>query len=206
LPLAALCAVIAPWLFRDHAYVVAQYGDCFVKLRACANPGRQFEDIRGLVTSLGVVVPQSEYMVIRGVAATLCLGACLRARRSTPEPFAAFLITSFVLTYLVLFNPRTLGTSYAMPGAMVALLAGRHALSGKAKWAVLALVISLAWTVNFHDVPFVKSWLRPLAALVFAGVLVHELREAAAPVTTSGERPEARRRARCGPPSRCRRA
>jgi len=174
-PVALLGALAMPWLFRDHAYVTAQLRDCLVKLKLCANPDRRFEDLRGLLDTVGLALSPTTHFVLRALAAGGTWGLCLRARRTLPELDAAFFVTAFAMAYLMLFNPRTLTSSYVMVGCLGALLAALYIQQRRQGAMLIMGAILLAWTINYNVVPFVAYWLRPLATLVFCGVLVREL-------------------------------
>ncbi len=176
LPLALCVVFVSPWLLRDHAYVMTQYRECLTKLALCAQPDRQFEDVRGLFSSLGWTMEQPAYLVLRAIAALGVLALCVFARRALREPQSSFYVTAFATSYLMLFNPRTLSTSYVMTGALGALLTARYMLERRTRAAWIALAVMLAWTINYHVLPFVEHWLRPLACLVFLALLVYEMR------------------------------
>jgi alpha-1,2-mannosyltransferase len=175
IPLTLALIVALPWLLRPHAYVVAQYEDCWIKLGMCATPDRLFEDLRGLLATLGWVMPHTLYLVVRLVAALAVLGVCLRARLRTPEPYATFLIASLAVSYLMLFNPRTLSTSYAMTASCAGLLTSLYLLQRRTIAALVLLAVLASWTISYHLFPFVVQWLRPSACIVFAIVLIREV-------------------------------
>jgi len=168
----------APFLIRDHAYLTAQYTGSVSKLAMSANPGRQFEDVRGLIATMGGHLPQRAYLVVRATAALGVLGLGVRVRRMMQEPEASFFVTALALSYLMLFNPRTLTSSYVMTGCVAALLAARSVL--RRRWGEAASLgaILLAWSVNHAVVPFVEHWLRPLACVAFFALLGREVQRA----------------------------
>lgn len=174
-PLALLVVFVTPWLVRDHAYVLAQYADCLTKLEIGARPGPDYEDIRGLLATLGWVMPHDVATVVRLLAALGVLGLCFRARKCLRESYAAVLVAAFAVAYLMLFNPRTQSTSYAMPGAVIAVLAALYLIEERRRAFFVMLAIQTAFTLNYHWLPFIELWLKPLACVVFFAFLLHEV-------------------------------
>jgi hypothetical protein len=174
LPLALGVVFAAPFLLRDNAYVMAQYSDCLAKLKLCENPDRLFEDTRGLLASVGWLLSHATYLVVRGCAAVATFGLCWLARTRCRDPRTSFLIAAFAASYLMLFNPRTLSTSYVMVGSSAALLASVYLL--QRRWRPLSIMLGIlfAWTLSYHVVGFVEHWLRPLACFAFCIVLTRE--------------------------------
>jgi hypothetical protein len=177
IPPALACAFLAPWLVRDHDYVMQQYTDCLTKLGMCATPGRLFEDVRGLFAAGGWVMPHAAYLVLRLAAALVVLGICSYIRKQVREPRASLFIAAFAASYLMLFNPRTLSTSYVMVVSYAALLTALYILQLRKPAALVMGAIVLSWTVSYHMVGlgFIQHWLRPLACLAFCAALAREL-------------------------------
>jgi hypothetical protein len=190
-PVALFVALALPFLFRDQAYVLAQYRDCFTRLGQSASPAQQFEDLRGLLATLGWEIPQSVHFLLRALAAAGVLAVCTRIRKSLPEPALSFYVTSFAMTYLMLFNPRSLTSSYVMAGCVAALLGAVYILERREADAWLLVAIVFAWTLHFKLAPFIEHWLRPLGALAFAGVLLRDVHRGAPPIPTGRGQPVA---------------
>jgi hypothetical protein len=159
---------------------LTQYQDCVAKLALCANPDRLFEDVRGLLTQAGVTLSSRNYLLLRTGAALSVFALAVRALR-VEEPRSTFLVSSLALAYLMLFNPRTLSSSYALTGAVSALLGAQYLLQRRYRLTVAILAIQLAWSINHHVVPWVEFWLRPLACVAFFAVLAYEIVYAPAP-------------------------
>jgi hypothetical protein len=164
IPLTTLAPITLglPLLVRPDGYAVAQYADCIRKLALCAEPDRLFEDLRGLLVTCGVELSSRAYTLLRTVAALLALAWAVRWRRQT---------CAIATAYLVLFNPRTLSSSYVMPGGYAALALVDPLQRRQRGRAVFLAAICLAWSINHHVVPQVQYWLRPLAAIMFILVL-----------------------------------
>jgi alpha-1,2-mannosyltransferase len=173
--LACAIAFAAPWLLRDNAYVVTQYGDALAKLRLCAAPDRLFEDLRSLNLSLGLHWGERVYTSLRVLGAVGVFALCVWARQTVSEPYRSLFVSAFAASYLMLFNPRTLSSSYAMPMSAAALLTAVYLLECRKRGSLLMLAIVGSWTVNYHQLASVQHWLRPLACVGFVGMLVAEL-------------------------------
>jgi hypothetical protein len=174
-PLGVGVVIMFPWLLRDHAYVVAQYQACWSKLQMCATPDRQFEDLQSMLDSFGYHTSQATFMRVRGVAALGILGLGVWTRRRVREPRASLLIAALAGSYLMLFNPRTLSSSYALTVGPAALLAAVFVLERRTRGAAVMLGIVLCWTVSYQLLPFIQHWLRPLACIAFLAVLIQEV-------------------------------
>ncbi|HVZ34786.1 MAG TPA: hypothetical protein VG963_20305, partial [Polyangiaceae bacterium] len=127
--------------------------------------GPGYENLRGLLACLGGSLP----MWAAWLAALATLGLCGHLQRRLREPYASLVVAAYAVSYLILFNPRTQSTSYAMVGAVAALLAVTHAARGRRLRACLPVLLCLTWTVNYNwsGFAFIECWLKPLAAVVF---------------------------------------
>ncbi|MDB4988644.1 MAG: hypothetical protein JWN04_3822 [Myxococcaceae bacterium] len=175
LPLLVALMLFTPWLLREASYVSDQYEACLLKLRLCADPDRLFEDVRGLLVTLGLGLSVSVYLALRAGAALGVLAMGLWARVRVLEPAATLLVSALAAGYLMLFNPRTLSSSYVMTGGFAALLGAKYVLERRHSAALLMLALCLAWTINHHVLPWIEFWLRPLACIAFFIVLAREL-------------------------------
>ena len=189
-----MCAVaLFPLIARGVDYAIAQYDSCIVKLRMCADPNRLFEDLASMLASFGLRLSSAAYWGLRSVFALLVLCACLLLRRRLPEPFATTSVMGLTLGYLMLFNPRTLSSSYVMVAAFAAPLAAAAMLHGAPRRAMVLGACVVAWNLNHHVFGFAQHWLNPLACLVFCAELLCSksfVREDAAELTCAGS---------CGP-------
>jgi hypothetical protein len=171
----ALFAIV-PFATAPGDYVVAQYRECVTKLAMSSQPDRYreyFEDLRGLAWKLGWSMPSALALALQLLGAVGAIGLCLQIRRRWREPLAALLLYAVAAVYLMLFNPRTQPNSFvilapaaALPAAL--LVAQRR---GRAALALVALVVCWSGAARFAE-----SWLKPVSCLVFAALLVREIR------------------------------
>ncbi len=193
--LIALSLLALPWLRPDWSYVWQQHIGWYVKMKEDATPEPgTWADICGLLVPalkrLGLEVPSRGWTLLRALMAPLTLAGCwwlARPRRSSPpsasqtQPAsphddegarlrAAFIILTLCTTYIMLFNPRTEGNTYAVFGpvagtvAALALREQRWALAAPCVLACIALMFSRELTLNVTN-----FWLRPLAAIIICG-------------------------------------
>jgi hypothetical protein len=83
--------------------------------------------------------------------------------------------------YLMLFNPRTLSSSYVMTASFAGIFAAVQLFEHGRALGLVMVFACLAWTVNrhWHGFAFTQYWLKPAAGVAFLVVLV---REALAPL------------------------
>jgi hypothetical protein len=175
IPVAVGLLLIVPWAARDHLYVITQYRDCLTKLRMSERPDRFFEDLRGLLRTLGWLMPHSIFLITRAVAALGTLALCVRVR--TRDPDATLLFTGFAVAYLMLFNPRTQSNSYVIAAPIAALLAATSWVRQRKRLAVSLALVIVAWSGNSTHSKLTEHWLKPLACVAFWALLVLRLVE-----------------------------
>ena len=163
--LLALPLAIAP----AH-YVAMQYHDCWIKMARSATPDRMFEDLRGLVWKMGWLIP---FPLLRAIAALAALGAgwlCVRVRRQWQEPAVSLLTFAIAGAYLMLFNSRTQPNSYVILAPAGALAAALLLLHRRTRAGLAMLAIVACWCGS--AIPWTANWLKPLACVVFCGLMI----------------------------------
>jgi hypothetical protein len=113
-------------------------------------------------------------MVVPLVAAAATLIMCAVACRRTREPYRIVLVVAFATVYLMLFNPRTQSSTFAIPGAVVAVLAATYWLDNHRREFLVLLAIQITFALNYHYLPPIELWLKPLASIVLGVFLVHQ--------------------------------
>lgn len=178
--LISLALVALPWLRADWPYVWQQHAGWYIKMKddATPEPGT-WADICGLLVPvfkwLGIEVPVRGWTLLRAGMAPITLAACWWLSRGTADRLrAAFITLTLCTTYVMLFNPRTEGNTYAVFGpvagtvAALALRDRRWILAAPCLLACIALMFSRELTLNVTN-----FWLRPLAAIVICAAAVH---------------------------------
>jgi hypothetical protein len=198
------CFAAAPFLHPDPAYVWSQYAQAPRKILTAGGQEEYiFSDVRGMLMDFGLApdawtiplgaVKLEVLTVVRALAAGVTLGLALLTswtRRGKPgaEPTRSWLAVALGVAYILLFNPRTEGVTYAMMGPVVGVL-GARALVAR-RWGAAALLIAYALVLQFSmqvtgpaqalaerlgllapDAYEHKYWLRPLLTVGVYGHL-----------------------------------
>ena len=171
---AAGLVLVVPLATAPTAYVISQYHACASKLAVSAQPHRLFEDLRGLSSTLGWLIPDSLLRVLRVLAAFGAVGLCLRLRRRWKEPAAAIFLLAIAAAYLMLFNTRTQANSYVIVAPAATLAATNLLLKGRTRAAVVMLAIIACWCGS--ATVWTALWLKPLACVVFCVLLIRQIR------------------------------
>jgi hypothetical protein len=163
-----------PFALSEPSYALEQYLSCARKLQQCAQPDHQFEDLRSLLWTLQLELPDGVFFALRAACAIAVLALGAKLLRRCREPFATSQVLALALGYLMLFNPRTLSTSYVMVTGFGALFAVAHERAGRPRTAAAYALCVLAWHLNRHVFGWAQHWLNPLAGAVYCGLLVRE--------------------------------
>ena len=169
-----IVAAAFPFAFGRPEYVLRQYADFFHKMTIEVAPKRGFRDIRGLlVTGLGIQVSHGTLLVVRAVAAVAAFALALVARKRWNLTGAALAFYVLGATYLMLFNPKTEGPTYALLGPAIGVLLawavlGLRSLPLALLLAGITLGIAFSWEIWGPG----QHWFRPLLALVFLVVVI----------------------------------
>ncbi|MDB4968850.1 MAG: hypothetical protein JWN44_4539 [Myxococcales bacterium] len=167
-----LLLALVPFALAPANYVLAEYRAWLAKLVASSAPDRFFEDLRGLLHSIGVAVPHRVLGVVRLLGALGAALLCLDIRRRWREPEAGLLLFAVAGTYLMLFNPRTQPNSYVILVPAVALAAALYLLQERYRAAAALMLIAASWS---GTTTLTALWLKPLTCLIFCGLLVREI-------------------------------
>jgi alpha-1,2-mannosyltransferase len=171
--LAVGMAVLAalPLVHHDPAWALAQYPGAMDKMLAAADPDDLFQDVGGLLAEFGVEPGEGVLLWVRAIAApaTLVL-SLLAARRLTPV-WAGLTLLGLGVSYIMLFNPRTEGVTYAMLGPIAAVFAGVEVV--RRRWGIALVLVAFCVLLQFSRVVTggANYWVRPLGTLVFAAYL-----------------------------------
>jgi hypothetical protein len=173
LALAIGVLALMPLATAPTAYVIAQYHDCARKLSMSAQPDRFFEDLRGLLSELGWVIP---YALLRALGVVAALGAallCHRLRRSQDQRRVGLPLFAVAAAYLMLFNSRNQPNSYVIIAPAAALPAAVFAFARRWRAALAMTVIVACWCGS--AIRPSAHWLKPLTCVVFCVLLVRAI-------------------------------
>jgi hypothetical protein len=182
----SLLAVLAiPFCFQSPTYVLEQYVACGRMLHSAVDLGVQpaWAQPFTILSLLGLKMPEWLQMVVRLAAAGAALDLAFIAVSRAPRPVAIQQVVALAACYLVLFNPRTENSTYAVLAPSLGLAAALAWQSGQRRAALihigLAASIVGGWTISRTLVPTAPPvWVAPLAACVFAVILVREILQA----------------------------
>lgn len=183
LAIGMLLVAVIPFATQHPDYVLSQYRACHQNLQVTFDVGETsyWAQLFGMLQVAGIDVPSSLRTGIRLLAAVTTLAACWQAvRRLAPER-AAFYVFSLAACYLMLFNSRTEGNTYAMVGPVYGLLVAEAAYRLQNRratgWLVTAVALSLA---NYELAVLVTPrdqaiWICPLVCIGVTIYLVSRL-------------------------------
>lgn len=171
--LGVVLVALVPFALAPPDYVLAQCRGWLAKLAASSQPDRLFEDLRGLASRCGWDLSHAALRVVRGIAALGALALVREIGRRRREPEASFLVFAVAASYLMLFNPRTQPNSYVILVPAVALAAAVMRARGRRRAFFALVLITASWCCGMLSLTL--FWLRPLTAIVFAALTIHEL-------------------------------
>lgn len=155
--------VLIPFATQSPSYVIDQYWGCLDMLRAAYkqgdNPKDYWAQLFGMLRVFGVEVPPMIQTVARLTAAIGTLGACWWASRRLPSARAAWYLFALSTCYLMLFNPRTEGNTYAMVGPIYGILLAEAWVTNRNRLLTTALGLMVIGTVGTYELtkPFVGA-------------------------------------------------
>jgi alpha-1,2-mannosyltransferase len=168
--------LLAPLVHPHPGYALGQYAEFKDKVLRAAAPPDLFQDIRGMLESFRIHLPEPALTAIRGAAAVATLGLCWLATRRFPAAVAALFTLTLGTIYLMLFNPRTEGVSYAILGPAAAIWATREIVARR--WVIAVPLIAFCLILQFSRLITAGDgnyWVRPLTTLAFATLVVCEI-------------------------------
>ncbi len=172
-----IATLAIPYVNPNWTYVEQLYADWLGQLLAALPHAGRWNDLANAFSYLGYAIPYELMTVIRIIAAIVTLAFALVAARRLPRIEAAFVVLMLTAVYLLLFNPRTEGSSYVGLAIVAAPIAARLALVEQRRgWsaAVAALAIMPGLIgLTALSLRLFNLWLDPLLASIFlVGVLI----------------------------------
>lgn len=172
-------AAVAPLASESWPNVLRQYESWIRQLMLIApSAEHRFDDIGGLLRTLGLDVPMELSLLYRAVGALLTLVIWWVGSRGLGQPSRGMALLGLSASYLMLFNPRTESNSYVILSPAIAVLAVRLLVVERRRigWLPVVLAIALGNASMGNPIwPLTKLWLKPVVAMVFLGVVCSEL-------------------------------
>ena len=180
-----LTLLLLPLIFGGVDYGIAQYNN-FVEMADSAMD-------RGISTPtwaslfnipkqlIDYSVPVSLQTVIKLLVALLTWSACAYAVVRHGTKNGMIYLLSLAVCYHLMFNPRSVNTDYILLGTMVAFwfTAAIHFWQDKRlAWqsGLIALGVLFAFDISRTLVPGTTSWVNPIMALLFSGLILWQLK------------------------------
>ncbi|WP_044563279.1 glycosyltransferase 87 family protein [Azospirillum sp. B4] len=165
-------ALALPLLHWNPSYALAEYGQLVRKTMSSANPGGGvWHDFANGLATLGLPLDLAVQTVIRALAGVAVLILARGTVSRLPAPRAAATVAALMVTYLLLFNPRTVLGHFGDMALVAGALAGwefhvrRNRILG---WVLVLLCFALTthvWTRGLHLAT--TTWFKPLLACGF---------------------------------------
>ncbi len=175
---------IAPFAMQRPDYVISQYVAFNQSLQITIDVGdsEKWAQVFGMLEVAGLKVPSSARTILRLIAAVATLFLCWKASRNLSPQRSAYYLYSLAACYLMLFNSRTEGNTYAMVGPVYGVLLA-EALFQKNRGTVVVWAMSSAIVLsvlNYDLAVLITSrpdaiWISPLVCVGVTGYLVLRL-------------------------------
>jgi hypothetical protein len=195
LTIGLLIVALLPFLTQSPDYVISQYQACYENSHTAFQVGitGHWAQLFGLLKVVGLDVPSSAQQIIRIAVAGATLVICWIAVRRLPSARGLFYLYAFATSYLMLFNSRTEGSTYAMIGPVYGLLLAEAWLSQRSQIGTTGYLLAVIGTVFNFDLALLvvkrpdEIWLCPFICVVVTIDLIRRLiREISNVPMTSG--------------------
>lgn len=178
LALACLAAFAVGFIHKSPAYAWSQHESFLLKMRVASRPPPGMnQDLVNLVHTLGADPPLALWWAIRGIAAVGTLALCLLARRRFGTHDHGRLATlvytlTLAILYIIIFNPRTEGPTYAILALPVGFFAARELIAPLQWWSFVLAALAIMLGISHEIVGPANPWMRPSLAIIFAASVV----------------------------------
>lgn len=174
---------IAPYLTQRPDYVTSQLVACFENSRIAFSKGEtgHWAQLFGMLKVVGLDLPSPVQQAGRLTAAVATLAACWFAARWLPPARYTFYLYSLAACYLMLFNSRTEGSTYAMVGPVYGVLLAEEWLGRRRTLPTIAYIAVIVATVFNFDLALLvvkrpnEIWLCPFLCTIVTIDLVWRL-------------------------------
>lgn len=168
----AVVAVV-PFVTQRPDYVMTQYRDCLRSLQITFDVGERenWAQLFSMLKVAGLEIPSLVRTAIRLAAAVGTLGICWHACRHLSAQRSVYYLFSLAACYVMLFNSRTEGNTYAMVGPVYGLLLAEAMFVRKDKVSSWFLITAVVLSVlNFELAILVTPrenaiWISPLVCV-----------------------------------------
>lgn len=163
------------FLHWNFEYAIRQWRLMVEQLTIASKPGwNEFDEISAMFSTFGLKLSSDFWFVIRTIAALGTLAVSYICYRRFPFKTATFLATTFAMTYLMIFNPRTETNSYLIVAPYLGIMAAMMFRDGKKDWiawGLVAIALGLG-SDNYGDFyKITKIWWKPFITCLFGLLL-----------------------------------
>lgn len=174
LAIAMLLVAVSPFLTQSPDYVISQFVAFYQNSQVAFSDGETgyWAQLFGMLKVAGLDLPSPVQQMGRLLFAGLTLVACWLSARTLPAARNAFYLYAFSACYLMLFNSRTEGSTYAMVGPVYGVLLASAWLQERNRVRSIGyLAAVVATTLNFDLALLVTTrpnevWLCPFICVL----------------------------------------
>lgn len=175
-----LVVAVAPFLTQRPDYVISQLQACSENSQTAFAVGitGHWAQLFGMLKVAGWDLPAPVQQVLRIAFAGLTLIVCWIAQRKLPVTRALFYLYAFAMSYLMLFNSRTEGSTYAMIGPVYGVLLAEAWLLRRSRPATIGYLMAIVATVFNFDLALLvvkrpdEIWLCPFICVIVTADLI----------------------------------
>lgn len=183
LAVATVFVAIAPFLVARPEYAMTQCVAFYENSRIAFKDGETgyWAHIYGMLKVFGLDLPSPVQQTGRVVFAVGTLAACWLAARKLPQDRGLFFLFAFSNCYLMLFNSRTEGSTYAMVAPIYGILLAESLLLRRNIGLTISFTLAaLATTLNFDLAKLItppprEIWLGPFVCAIVSVYLAWRL-------------------------------
>lgn len=182
----AICMIfvaLAPFLTQSPDYVISQFRDCFENSRIAFDLGESghWAQFFGMLKVFGLDCDSKLQQFVRLTTAILTWITCRWVIRKLPSQRSAVSLYGLAACYIMLFNSRTEGSTYAMVGAVYGILFSIEMYESKRIFPAILYALAIISTIFNFDLAllFVKRpnevWLAPFICTIVTCDLTYRI-------------------------------
>lgn len=165
---------VAPFLTQRPDYVISQFVAFRVNSEVAFSKGEtgHWSQLFGMLKVAGMDLPSSVQQAIRLTFAVATLAVCWLASRRLSPVRDAFYLYALSTSYLMLFNSRTEGSTYAMMGPVYGVLLAEAWLQRGSRAGTIGYILVIVATVFNFDLALLvvrrpnEIWLCPFLCVI----------------------------------------
>lgn len=178
-----LVVAVLPFLTQSPDYVISQFQACYENSQTAFQVGitGHWAQLFGMLKVAGLEVPSPAQQAIRIAVAGATLVSCWVAVRRLPPARGLFFLYALATSYLMLFNSRTEGSTYAMIGPVYGLLLAEAWLGERNQLRTTGYLLAVIGTVFNFDLALLvvkrpdEIWLCPFICVLVTIDLIRRL-------------------------------